>query len=98
VESRDDIDAWADSLLDAHREYPRGAAKPRPATPEQLARLSPISRWALTRGANVPDADRVDKIIRAGERHRRFAAAEAAVTAVGTVLALIFALVVLGMF
>ena len=96
--SPDDIDEWADALLDRHRDGPRGAARPAPASEQQLRRLTPLSRWMLTRDGRVPDADGVERIIRAGERHQRFAKAEAIVTLVGVVLAFAFMAIWLGSF
>jgi hypothetical protein len=87
-----DIEAWADALLDAHRTAPP-ATWSSPQEAERALRELPLAhRLMIRNGGRMPEPHEVDRIRRSGASFRRFEAAGAIFTIVGTLALAAFAI------
>ena len=81
MKDRDDLEAWADALLDQHRSAP---------PPPGVDDLPPMWRFMIKHGHVEPDADTIERVHRNANRQRHFANAEAIVTLIGVIALAVF--------
>ena len=99
MDPREDTEAWADALLDAHRSAPRrDPERDRQDAARALQDLSPVARWMLTRGGREPDLDTIQRIQRSASRQATAQKWEAIFTIIGALLLCAFVFVLLNSF
>jgi hypothetical protein len=94
VEDKQDVNAWADALLDQHRSAPPPAADP--ASTDDLPRGM---RFLLRLGGGPPpDPEMIERLRRASRRQAYFANLEAVFTIIGVLGLLAFAFIATSQF
>lgn len=78
MDDKENLEAWADALLDQHRSAP-----PPSREPVAVEDLPPMMRLSVRLGGEVPDREMVERMRRNAERHQRFAAIESVFMLVG---------------
>lgn len=96
MEGRQDLDRWADALLDQHRTGPRGPAEHE--DPIAIEDLPLGLRLFADRDGPTPDRHMLERYRRNAERHQRFVRAEAIVTIVGVSILAVLAYALLSGF
>ena len=91
MENREDLEAWADAVLDAHRSAPRPPRRSPEAMAQAVEELPPTLRFMIKHGHADPDPDMVERMQHSANRARCFENAEAIVTVIGIVALCVFA-------